>query len=50
MAVSSRVANMDKAMSVEEIVALASEPFFSQDFSMPNWFRTADLMLKQVSL
>jgi len=39
---------MDKPMSVEQLVKNAGHNFFDVQFSMANWFRTADLMLKQV--
>lgn len=48
MAFAGRAALLDKPMSVEQIVKAAAEPFFDPEFSVQNWFRTADLMLKQV--
>jgi len=40
--------NMDKPVSVEQLVKDAGHTFFDVQFPMANWFRTADLMLKQV--
>jgi len=45
-----RTGLMDKPMNVEQIVKTAADPLFDPQFSMTNWFRTANLMLKQVSV
>jgi len=41
---------MEKAMSVEQIVKLASEPFFDTNYPMLSWFRTSNLMVKQADI
>jgi STAM-binding protein len=41
---------MEKPMSVEQIVKLASEPFFDTNYPMLSWFRTANLMVKQAEI
>jgi len=37
-------------MNVEQIVKLASEPFFDTNYPMLSWFRTANLMVKQADI
>ena len=39
---------LDKPASVEQIVRLASQPFFDEHYPILRWFRTADVMVKQV--
>jgi len=39
---------LDKPASAEQIVKLASEPFFDNQYPILRWFRTGDVMLKQV--
>lgn len=39
---------LDKPTNVEQIVRLASEPFFDEQYPILRWFRTADVMVKQV--
>lgn len=35
-------------LNVEQVVSIADQPFFDTFFSAQNWFRTAELMYKQV--
>ncbi|KAI9654729.1 MAG: hypothetical protein M1831_005316 [Alyxoria varia] len=39
-----------KPMTVEQIVAIANEDFFDDFYPPKNWFRTAEMMLKQASI
>lgn len=41
---------MEKPVNVEQIVKLASEPFFDTNYPMLSWFRTANLMVKQADI
>jgi STAM-binding protein len=47
------VNNMEKTLNVEQITALANEPFFdahSAHYPIKSWFRTAQMMVKQASI
>jgi len=46
--VNTDVGVLDKPASVEQIVQLASGPFFDDQYPILRWFRTGDVMLKQV--
>jgi len=39
---------LDKPASVQQVVQLASQPFFENQYPILRWFRTGDVMLKQV--
>ena len=41
---------MENPVNVEQIVKLASEPFFDTNYPMLSWFRTANLMVKQADI
>lgn len=40
---------LDRPANVEQIVKRASEPFFDDHYHILRWFRTGDVMLKQVN-
>jgi hypothetical protein len=41
---------MDEPRSIEQLTALANEPFFDAHYPIKSWFRTADMMVKQAKI